>query len=143
MDKQTLVDMLRTFTCQRPGLEFGNYGNAPAYRADLRGIACDRREALILLAAVEARDGITLEHLQDALKHSFSGRLSLETDKHGRPYLDYCTGQYWPTEYRRAVAAVCATALWTHWRNENSTGDSLHLTALRTFGRGIQRRWFN
>lgn len=143
MDKQTLINMLRTFVGQRPGLEFGNYGNVPAYRAELRSIARDRREALTLLAAVEARDGITLEHLQEALKHSFGGRLSLETDKKGRPYLDYCTGQYWPTEYRCAVAAVCASALWTYWRDQNSTGDSLRGTALRTFGRSIQRRWFN
>jgi hypothetical protein len=31
--------------------------------------------------------------------------------------LDYTTGQYWPTEYRRAAAAVLASALWSYWRD--------------------------
>jgi hypothetical protein len=30
--------------------------------------------------------------------------------------IDYTTGQYYPTEYRRAVAAVCAGALWDYIR---------------------------
>lgn len=33
-----------------------------------------------------------------------------------RDFLDYCTGQYWSTEYRRAVCAVLARALWDYWR---------------------------
>jgi hypothetical protein len=34
-----------------------------------------------------------------------------------RAVIDYCTGQYWPTEYRRAVCAVLASALWEYTRN--------------------------
>lgn len=30
--------------------------------------------------------------------------------------VDYCTGQYFPTEYRRAVCAVLASALWDYTR---------------------------
>jgi hypothetical protein len=31
--------------------------------------------------------------------------------------LDYCTGQYFPTEYRRAACAVLASALWSAKRD--------------------------
>lgn len=34
----------------------------------------------------------------------------------GAVTIDYCTGQYWPTEYRRAVCAVLASAIWDYWR---------------------------
>lgn len=37
-------------------------------------------------------------------------------------FLDYCTGQYWPTEYRRAVCAVLRTALWDRWRADAEEG---------------------
>jgi hypothetical protein len=32
--------------------------------------------------------------------------------------LQYTTGQYWPTEYRKAAAAVCASALWDYYRQQ-------------------------
>lgn len=83
--------------------------------------------------------------------------------------LSYCTGQYWPTEYRKAVAAVCASTLWVHVRehcmppvsdpekgtyayynpnNRNppklvSAGEWLRLHFRKEFGSKIQRRWFN
>jgi hypothetical protein len=34
--------------------------------------------------------------------------------------IDYCTGQYFPTEYRRAACAVLASALWEYTREHCS-----------------------
>ena len=153
--KQTIVDALRKFARQRPGLEYGNYGDPVAYRAELRSITKDLAHAQTLLRAIDLRDSITADDLLAGFD-AFSGRLTI-TERvmpGGASFvqLDYCTGQYWPTEYRRAVCAVCASVLWNHWRSESngadglpirSTGDHIRKTARDEFGRGVASRWFN
>src|SRR3990167_2920520 len=113
LTKEQIITALRAFINQRPGLEFVNYGDWKAYRAELRQITKDRAQALELLRAVEWRDSITAEELIAAFPRAYSGRLTL-TDKGGAAVLDYCTGQYFPTEYRRAACAVLAQALWRY-----------------------------
>jgi len=115
MDKKTqVIAALRAFINQRPGLEFGNYGSVPAYRAELRQIARDKREALELLRAVEWRGSITTERIIDAAKGAYSGRLAIEQRDNGAVSVEYCAGQYFPTEYRKAACAALASALWRH-----------------------------
>jgi hypothetical protein len=129
--------LLRTFAEQRPGLEFGNYGDVKAYRAESRSITRDLHDARTILAAC---DNLTPEQWADGFR-AFSGRLTL-TD--GR--LEYCTGQYFPTEYRRAVCAVAASALWAAHRNDvtgEKPGDQLRAKFRRIFGARLARRWFN
>lgn len=158
--KETILTLLDRFNRQRPGLEYGNYGDLATYRAELRGIARDKREADRLMEAV-ARSGMSAETLRDGFR-AYSGRLSLERapeggDKNSRRHsvngwqLDYCVGQYWPTEYRRAVAAVCAAALWEYHRDDyaaaakpgESAGDAIRRCFRREFGRAMASRWFN
>jgi hypothetical protein len=110
--KSQILALLRAHIESRPGLEFCNYGDVAAYRSEQRRIARQKRDALTLLRAVEWRDSLTAEHLIPGFR-AFSGRLTLETLPDGRHKLDYCTGQYYPTEYRAAAAAVLASALWT------------------------------
>lgn len=169
LTKAQICDMLDAWIRQRPGLEFGNYGDVSAYRAELRSITRDLRDARTLLSAVRGRDSITADMLRAGFR-AYSGRLSLADDAKGRAVLSYCTGQYWPTEYRRAACAVLSSVLWdyfrdhcmpapmTHdhqgnarylWRGNSkspdaiSAGDWLRKTAQREFGRGIASRWFN
>ena len=151
LTKQAIISALRTFARQRPGLEYGNYGDPVAYRAELRSITKDLAEAQTLLRAIELRDSIGVGDLLAGFD-AYSGRLSIDATT-GR--LDYTTGQYFPTEYRRAVCAVCASVLWAYWREaahtgdriddrkHKSIGDELRSTARREFGRGIASRWFN
>lgn len=186
--KEAIIAALRRFVAQRPGMEFGNYGDVKSYRAELRTITRDRHDAERLLDAVENNDAITADDLIEAFPGAFSGRLQLlhkpvnRTDRTrvGRGddisagfVLDYCTGQYFPTEYRKAVAAVCAAALWEAQRNELPhteqrevfskdapdgesyltykahngkylrAGDWLRTSFRHWFGRSIQQRWFN
>lgn len=144
IDKSTLIDLLTRFVAQRPRLEFGNYGDVATYRAESRSITEDMHDAMSLIRYIAIRDSITVEDLLKALDGAFSGRLQLAYDKKGQPYLDYCVGQYWPTEYRRAVAAVCASAIWD-WLRANSptrTGDDIRAAARRELGRTIAQRWF-
>lgn len=43
--KTQICDALATWIRQRPGLEFGNYGDVSSYRSEMRSIAKDKRDA--------------------------------------------------------------------------------------------------
>lgn len=118
LTKSELLRALRAFARQRPGLEFANYGDWRSYNQEAASITRDLAHAQTLLRAVELRDGITAADVLAACRDAFSGRLTVDavTCKTGTvaARVGYCVGQYFPTEYRRAVAAVCASALWRH-----------------------------
>ena len=145
-NKNELLSLLYTFINQRPGLEFGNYGDRAAYRSEIRSITRQRADARRLLAAVARRDSITAADIIAA----FNGRLTLGTNK-GKLCLDYCTGQYWPTEYRAAVARLASSLLWGYWRDASyyvndgglNVANYIRKTAKGELGRGIASRWFN
>lgn len=153
--KQALLRVLEKWIRQRPGLEFGNYGNLSTYRAELRSIARDKSDAIELLSAVATKGGITAGDIITAAQSAYSGRLTINEKSAGVFSIDYCTGQYWPTEYRRAVCAVLANALWNYAREQpieylaqgaaftGSRGDALRMYFRRWFGRAIQSRWFD
>ena len=179
LTKQQILEALRKWINQRPGLEFENYGDWGAYRAELRGITRTRSDALQLLRAVSGCESITADNLIEAFPRAYSGRLAISETKEsntypgygkqtGGVYLGYCTGQYWPTEYRAAACAVLAHALWgaaqasmlepdgqrikktfgvleTEFDSIEGLppGDWLRRYFRREFGRGIALRWFN
>ena len=163
--KQQIIAALYTFIGQRPGLEFGNYGDVPNYRAEVRAIGRDLTQARELLRYVELRASITADDIIEASKRAYSGRLTIVERDDGAVAIDYCTGQYWPTEYRRAVCAVLSQAIW-RWtsahampaptlHHNSETGetvrrykglrvnDYLRASLKREFGRGMAARWFN
>jgi hypothetical protein len=167
--KDQILALLDAFMRQRSGMEFANYGDIKSYRSEQRSITKDLHDARELLRYVTHCDGITADMLREAFR-AYSGRLTLTTSSKGLPALDYCTGQYFPTEYRRAVCAVLAAAIWEYYRehelphgstqgatNEGaslwypldngkprvSAGDWLRTTLAREFGRSIGNRWFS
>ena len=147
MDKQTILAALYAFVHQRPGLEYGNYGNRASYQSEMRAIIKDLHHARTLLRALELRQSITAADILAACKGAFSGRLSIVQNDAGAVVVDYCTGQYWPTEYRKAVSAVCASALWAWMRDgmpagTASPGDYLRASLKREFGRSLAAQWF-
>ena len=115
--KQQIIDALYTFANKRPGLELRDYirswddseGRA-TYRAESRNITKDLNHARALLRRLEL-SGITAEQIIEASKEAFSGRLTISATDDGIVKVSYCVGQYFPTEYRKAVASVCARAL--------------------------------
>ena len=161
--KNQILETLHAFVKQRPGLEFGNYGDVSAYRSEMRSITRDRHDAEVLMLSVR-NSGITGEDLMQAFPRAYSGRLTC-TLKDGKLRLDYCTGQYFPTEYRRAVCAVLASALWEYKRdhcmpkgelmhnsetgetleryNGMRAGDYIRSSFKREFGARLANRWFN
>lgn len=114
--KANILEALRVFIRSRPGLDYANYGDAQTYRAELREITRDLKEAQTLLDAVERSHDLTGQALIDAASMAFSGRLNIQPVEGDKVRIHYTTGQYYPTEYRRAVAAVAASALWDYVR---------------------------
>lgn len=143
--KSQVIDLLRAWINQRPGLEYCNYGDPTAYRSEYRKIQQQKSDALELLRSVEY-SSMTDEQLFAGFR-AFSGRLQIVPD--GTEYrLEYCTGQYFPTEYRAAACAVLASALWDYHRDDipadvENKGDAIRLKFRRIFGRSIAGRWFN
>lgn len=174
MRTDLVLAALGAFVLQRPGMEPGNYGwgaeGARAYRAELRRVTRDRHDAERLLSHFGVR-AVPLETLRGAFR-AYSGRLTLHEhwEQHsaetypGKPCgsecdhrefkgcsVSYCTGQYFATEYRRAVCAMLAQALWDHWREGyaasakrgESAGDAIRRNFRREFGAHFARRWFD
>jgi len=145
MTKHDILDALRAFVNQRPGLEPANYaGHANLYRRDYReNCLKPKRDFEALADAVEWRDSLTADDLRDSFKLAFGGRLKLRSNGS----LDYTPGQHGATEYRNAACAVLARALWDHWAVDAPIGQTpreyIEETARRELGRGITARWFD
>jgi len=139
--KQTIIDALNRWIAQRPGLEFGNYGDVSAYRSEMRSIGRDLQHARAMVNYVAWHDSITAEMIMSAADNG--GRLTL-TVNGDKVRIDYVTGQYWPTEYRRAVCALMSSVIWA-WLRANDpqrSGEMIRKTASRELGTSIARRWF-
>lgn len=147
--KTQIIETLYKFANKRPRFEAGIYirdhrdieGRA-AYRAEVRNVTRDLHHARALLRRVEL-SGITAAEIITASREAFSGRLTITATDDGIVKIDYCTGQYFPTEYRKAVAAVCARALWNYWKTDANDADRIRNTARREFSRAIARAYFN
>jgi len=140
-DKSVIVAALHKWIAQRPGLEYGNYGDVSVYRSEMRSITRDLQDARAMVNYVAWHDSITADMILDAGDNG--GRLTMATDGN-KVSINYVTGQYWPTEYRRAVCALMATVIW-HWLREHcdcKTGDDIRKAARRELGASIARRWF-
>lgn len=134
--------MLRRFTAQRSGLDWRNYASdwrdtagMSALKSDRNTILTHGRDARALLAFVENWSSIPVDYLLAEM--SGGKRLSFDADK---MRVDYCAGQYFPTEYRAAVCRAVANALWRYHVNLGTV--DVRAWADETFGRAIASRWF-
>lgn len=109
---------IAVYAAQNPGLDFADYGGGfgsvndrrravSAYRADARRITKDLQRCRAAMRELAWRAAsITDEQVIESARRTFSGRLTLTKRDGGGIAIDYCTGQYWPTGYRAACAAV-------------------------------------
>ena len=133
-ERGEILAALLKFARQRPRLD------TAAYRAEVRAITAQLHDARRLLRAVEMLPVITAADIKEGFG-AFSGRLSWDGQR-----LDYCTGQYWPTEYRAAVCAVLARVLWEFFRDgvpigTANRGEYIRNAAIRQLGRPLVNRW--
>ncbi len=143
--KKTTIDKLISFVNRRPGLDFCNYGDLSAYRSESRGITKDRQDFFELFALASRRCENLEKQLTDLLSNS-PGRLTMKDGD-----LEYCTGQYFPTEYRPAANNILKTLIWDSYRNEKNEkgepvykdGDQIRKAIRRNLSRRATNNYFN
>jgi hypothetical protein len=153
-ERAQILGALDAWIRQRPGFDPANYDRA-GYVADTRRVARQLQHARLLLAQVRWRQSIDADALKEGFR-AFSGRLSWDGKR-----LDYCTGQYWCTEYRAAACAVLASVLWNYWREVYAASrkgqtfatpeeteysgarEDIQRKARQQFGRAIAKEWFD
>lgn len=119
LGKTQVFSLIEKFLKTRPGsmgFDFADYGGSArdraslemarrSYFADYRPIRKALRIGRYLLLMAQGRDWEPA-NMAYALQHAYSGRLNLHKFSDDKIGLDYCTGQYTPTEYRMAVVSV-------------------------------------
>lgn len=114
-DYSGTIEKLKAFVEQRPGFEFVNYGSMKYYKADYSKALKDKNSFYEILAL--AQNFVTYSELQETLfiylKRN-SGRLTLDENNN----LQYCVGQYFPTEYRAAACRILAGLVWDIVRDQ-------------------------
>lgn len=106
--KQVALIKLHEFASQRPRIDIHNYGSCQTYRQEAANVTRQLARFRKLFAAAVAA-GLPDAVLIKAGEGYFSGRLTWN----GKGW-DYCTGQYWPTEFRLAACVVLEAALRNH-----------------------------
>lgn len=143
--KEQIVNLLHRWINQRPGLEYSNYRDFNSYNSEMRCITKQKHDAETLLRAVELSN-IDTDTLLGGFR-AYSGRLEINRTDKGEFRLSYCTGQYWPTEYRAAACAVLSQALWDYYgadyRELDNPGDAIRKAFRRMFGKRMQQTWFD
>lgn len=115
------IELLVKFVNQRPGLDFANYGDYKAYNLESRKISADKRDFHELLSFALRRVADLDSKVECNLTKS-SGRLTLKDGK-----IEYCTGQYWPTEYRPAASRILAQIIFNDFGNEIESNSPNHV----------------
>lgn len=140
----TILHALVDFASQRPSLDFANYGDARAYRAESRSITKDLH-AVRALAAV-ARYACTPYELAAAARGTRVEITPYSDDSGAGWRVHYTAGQYYPVEYRAGVARVLASAIWCAFARE--IGDrpdacaQIRRRARNELPRAVYRRFF-
>jgi len=140
------IALLSAFVNQRSGIEFANYGDVSAFRKEQREIGNDKKDYFELLSLASNR----VENLNDkilAYLKASSGRLTLNE----KGELNYCTGQYFPIEYRPAACQVIKSIIWNSYANEKnadgtdvySDGHAIRKAIRRNLSRRVSRNYFN
>lgn len=146
LTKKRMLSLLRQWVDQDPELERENYGSSGSYASDAKSIEQAGKHARLLLLLVEWRDDIDAKLLLNAFASTYSGRLSFSQAPGTRRWMvDYCTGQYWPAEYRSAVCYGLVQALYVADRQQNPglTRRAHHHWAFYNLGGEVARRWFD
>jgi hypothetical protein len=132
------LDALAAFVSQRSGMDYRNYGDRDAFMGDYRPILRHGKHARSMLAYLRWRT-LAPDFLASVADN---GRLTWDAT---RGEWDYCTGQYFPTEYRRAACRLLASAVEKLWDADAGgcvSRDDIVRQAQREFGPAIARAWF-
>lgn len=134
MTKDALLSALEAFIRQRPGFNPREYGDRASYMHDVRRATKDLNHARTLIRWARL-SGVSYETLSETMTPR--ARLSWDGER-----LDYCTGQYWCTEYRAAVVAALCSAVWAYARDycHADTREKIQRYARNVLPRAVARR---
>lgn len=140
---------LDTFVAQRSGISFADYGNRDNFMEDYRPIIQQGKDYR-KMASFVTQSSITDYDLIKACDQVFSGRLQFDTKRapiNGHTIFEYsvnyCTGQYFPTEYRLAACWVISRVIRNYWLACGYSYPEIKVKAKQVFGRGLALRYFN
>lgn len=115
-----IVEALMALASERPGLHFGDYAS-PCDRgeeraAGVRAYRADQRACARALADCRALSLVAYHHpdrVCEMSQRADLGRVEIVQTHDGNwnehtVSVSYCAGQYYPTEYRRAIASLLA-----------------------------------
>jgi len=120
ISESQIVFLLREFSAQKPNFSLCNYSTMADYKRDYKRMSDDRKAVKKFASYVSYTiDADMKEALLSAL--SSWSRLTIKDSSNG-VYLEYCKGQYFPTEYQYATARVLASAIWDYWRDVEKIG---------------------
>lgn len=145
------VELLTKFVNQRPGLDFANYGDVKLYRSEMNEITKDLHDYRELISLALRRYGSELEGKLNTYLKNNSGRLTL-VESEGKEHLEYCTGQYFPTEYRPAANRVLANLIFADYRDEKESnspnpiykdGNAIRKAIKSNVSRRVMKGYFN
>lgn len=105
MTNEEIFRKLIAFAESRPGFDTGDYVDAKSYRADTRKATRDLHRVRKLASQIHWRS--TVVELIAAELRGGRGRLRLDS----RGEIEYCAGQYYCVEFRRAIVALIETAI--------------------------------
>ncbi len=149
MKNPNFINLLSDFVARRPGFDLCNYASMKDYRSDYyRALKYKRAYESFL---IQAERMFYFEDLNNALGERLknnSGRLTYKVD---RAELEYCTGQYFPVEYRPAAFGALFYTVWDLTRNLLQEGKEEHITGteIRAYlskrfkGNKIALNWIN
>lgn len=149
MKNPNFISLLSQFVAQRPGFDLCNYASMKDYRHDYYRTLKYKKAYESLL--IQAERMFYLEDLNTALGERLknnSGRLTYKIDL---AELQYCTGQYFPVEYRYAAFSVLFYTVWDLTRNLLQEGKEEHITGheIRAYlnkrfrGNKVALKWIN
>jgi hypothetical protein len=140
------IEKLVRFVNQKPGLDFCNYGDVKIYRQEMNEITRDKHDFSELLNLAYRRIDNLNDQVTKYLKNT-SGRLKLNDSDN----LEYCTGQYFPTEYRPASCNVLSNLIFASYRDEKdnegnpvyNNGNEIRKAISRNVSRRVIKNYFN
>jgi len=149
MKNFNFISLLSDFVAKCPGFDLSNYPTIQHYRRDYYK-AFKYKNAYELLL-IQAERIFSIEDINAALGERLKnnpGRLSYNIDQE---QLQYCTGQYFPVEYRYAAFSVLLCTVWDLTRNLLQEGKEEHITEpeIRAYlnkrfrGNKIALKWIN
>lgn len=108
----------------------------------MREVTNDKKDFFELLNVCYRR----IEDLENKVKNQLETSNRRLTMKNGQ--IEYCTGQYFPTEYRPAACRVLVSLIWDDLREEKKADGSplygdIRKAARRIVSRRIARNYFN